>query len=167
MSFVPIDFDPPRSLVLDPFRLEVLSPQYAPIDYEAVRSSGEEIALAYGPESWWSVDLTYEQNYADLVRHEQEFAAREAFAYALLSAASGAYLGCIYLYETEPAIRHLFQARVYYWLVHGQQTITDTEAFPIFSKWLATAWPFKTVVFPGRSLSWAEWAALRQRLHTP
>ena len=158
--FVPLGFDAWRSAIVGPLRLEVLSPEHAVVDYEAVRASGAEIAEAYGPENWWSADLTYEQNLADLARHESEFAAGEAFAYVMFSLASAEYVGCVYIRPAPDALRHRFQARVYFWLAASQRTVTDAQAFRALSGWLRDTWPFEAVVFPGRSIGWEAYRAL-------
>ncbi len=160
MPLVPDGYSPPRTHRFARFTLEVLTPHYAAQDYAAVITSADAIRHVFGPMNGWpAADISFAQNLADLERHAREFADRAAFAYALLSPDGERYLGCLYLKPiTKPTP---FDARAYFWLSTladrgdlAERVLIDVQA------WLKTAWPFRAVVFPGRTMSWAEWAAL-------
>jgi hypothetical protein len=175
VAFIPNDFLPPRHVTTGGLRLEVLSPEHAEHDFAAIGVSAAQIERGFGPAHWWSPDIGFEQNLADLARHAREFEAREAFAYALRDAEGQAYLGCVYIRPMRPgspavAADERFQARVYFWLsgshlwgrpLSGRPSAVDErQVLETLRAWLAADWPFAAVVFPGRSIGWAEWQAL-------
>ena len=163
MPFIPDGYSPPRSHRFALFTLEVLSPHFAAQDYAAVTTSADAIRHVFGPANDWPApDISFAQNLADLERHAKEFAERVAFAYALISPDGERYLGCLYLYPIKVK-QAAFDARAYFWLSTladrdglAERVLADIQA------WLKTAWPFRAVAFPGRTISWAAWAALGQ-----
>jgi hypothetical protein len=80
-AFVPVGFEPPRSLVTDRFRLEPLGPQHNAADHAAWMSSIEHIRATPGfPDGTWPPlnGMSLEANLADLRRHAADFAAGAA-----------------------------------------------------------------------------------------
>ena len=59
--FVPDDFDVPRELVADQFRLEPLGPQHNAGDYEAWTSSMDHIKATPGFAGWGLAEATLRQ----------------------------------------------------------------------------------------------------------
>ena len=78
-QFVPEDFEPPRALEIERFRLEPLGPEHNESDLAAWSSSIEHIRATKGyPDGSWppAGGMSPEQNLADLTRHAADFEAR-------------------------------------------------------------------------------------------
>lgn len=166
MSITPNHFEPPASASFSSFSLEVLSPEFAEQDFAAVTASAESIRHVFGPEnSWPSAQITFDENLADLVRHEREFNERTAFAYCILDPKLKRYLGCLYimplLANARRDQRHeRFCAEVYLWLSVLHHDITDALVQAEINAWLAVDWRLPQVAWPGRNPNWTEWKAL-------
>ncbi|GAB3254370.1 hypothetical protein [Chitinimonas naiadis] len=166
MSFVPDAYTPPAIARFKDFQLVVLAPQHADEDFRAVRASADDIRHVFGPENDWpDAQISYEENLADLARHEQEFHDRVAFAYALLDPTGSDYLGCVYLRRIKSRLAHdprkqMFQAQAFFWLSSLHHTLLPTDVLTTLQDWLARDWPFHSVAFPGRVQSWAQWDAM-------
>ncbi len=160
---IPESFDPPRSHGFNLFKLSVLGPSFADMDFHAVHASADSIRHVYGPSNDWpNANMTYSENLADLVRHEREFNDRIAFAYALLDLKSEHYLGCLYVKPIKSKReldrrQHLFQAQAFLWLSSTQRVLGQAEAFAEIQGWLSNYWPLKSIAWPGRVQAWAEW----------
>src|SRR5580693_1784155 len=96
MSFVPEDFEVPRELAGEEFRLEPLGPEHNEGDYRAWTSSIAHIRATPGFEgrSWPTPDMTPEENLGDLERHAADFAGRSGFTYTVRAAGSDEIIGC-------------------------------------------------------------------------
>lgn len=164
MPFVPDGYAAPRTQRFAQFTLEILSPRFAAQDYAAVTMSADAIRHIFGPTNGWPApDLSFAENLADLERHAREFADRVAFAYALVSPDGERYLGCLYIKpiksKREPDPRKArFDAQAFFWLSTladrgdlAKRVLGDVQA------WLKSAWPFRAVAFPGRTMAWADW----------
>jgi hypothetical protein len=90
-EFVPADFDVPRELVTEAFRLEPLGPEHNAGDNQAWMSSIDHIRSTPGFEgrSWPKPEMTLEENLGDLRRHADDFAQRSGFTYTVLESLSG------------------------------------------------------------------------------
>ena len=167
MPLVPSAFDPPRGASLDGFTLEVLGPRRAAADFLAVKSSATDIRHVFGPENDWpAADITFEQNHADLERHEKEFDRRDAFAYSMLKSPTG-YVGCFYIKPiksrmAEDRRKALFDAQAFFWLSSEPNPLSATAVHAVLDQWLRDQWPFRAVAWPGRTQGWAEWERLAQ-----
>jgi RimJ/RimL family protein N-acetyltransferase len=147
-AFVPADFDPPRELVTERFRLEPLGPQHNEPDYEAWSSSVEHIRATPGwGESSWPDDRDLEANLRDLERHAQDFEQRTGFTYTVLDPPSGDVIGCVYIY---PDRKGDTEAVVLSW-VRASRAEDDVELWRTVSEWLTAAWPFERVTYAERS----------------
>ena len=88
--------------------------------------------------SAWPAGLNLAQNLADLVRHEREFDAGQAFAWIIRSAA-GIYLGCAYL---KPDLEARGAGRVYTWIRKRTDRLELLAEFnAAFRGWLAPRLP--------------------------
>jgi hypothetical protein len=95
MPIISDNYCAPRQIQFTQFFMAVLAPQHADQDFEAVRASADAIRHVFGPDNDWpAADISFEENLADLTRHEAEFNDRYAFAYALLDPTGQDYLGC-------------------------------------------------------------------------
>jgi hypothetical protein len=154
--FIQDDFHIPDHLVTDQFRLVVLEPNLAALDYEAVMSSKERLKHVFAENDDWPEDsMTFEFNKNDLVIHEKEFRAKEAFAYAVFSSSKDRYIGCVYVNPSDAAD---YDCEVYLW-VRDSEIHLDEPLFKSVDNWLQTEWQFKRRAYPGRTIAWADWAS--------
>src|SRR5688500_3825249 len=98
MALVPDDFVVPPPLATEEFRLEPLGPRHSEPDHAAWTTSIDHIRSTPGfaGRDWPGEAMTPAENDADLRRHQDDFEARTGFAYAVLAATSGEYVGCVY-----------------------------------------------------------------------
>lgn len=97
---VPADFAVPAPLRTDQFVFEVLGPEHNARDHAAWTQSVEHIRTTPGfaGREWPPDSMTLPENLLDLQWHQREYDERASFAFAVLSAGSGEYLGCVYFY---------------------------------------------------------------------
>jgi hypothetical protein len=111
--------------------------------------------------------MTLAENRSDLIRHEREFLAREAFAYSIFEKSSvRRYVGCLYIKPIKSRLeddkrKALFQAQAFCWF---SPAATDHEFASLAADeivlWVEKSWPFIAVAFPGRTIGWDEWNSL-------
>jgi hypothetical protein len=157
-AFVPEDFEVPEKLETERFRLRMLSVNDVVKDYDAVMSSIDHLRGAFGPRSRWpSPDLTLEQDLIDLGWHQKEFQRRSSFAYTVMNLSESQCLGCVYI---DPTRKRGYDAEVYLWVRESEyKKGLDPILFQAVKQWIAKAWPFKEVAFPGREVDWETWDA--------
>jgi len=148
MSFVPDDFEVPRSLAGEGFRLEPLGPEHNEGDYRAWTSSIAHIRSTPGfkGRSWPPPDMTPAENLGDLERHAADFAGRSGFTYTVRAAGSDEIIGCVYIY---PDASGASGADVRSW-VSADHAALDVALYQAVSAWLRSAWPFTTVTYASR-----------------
>jgi hypothetical protein len=129
------------------------------IDYPAVMGSRGRLWTIFGkPWGWPPSTMTYEEDQADLARHEREIRDHLSFNYAVLDADESHLLGCVYI---DPAERVGADADVSWWIVDDAAGGALDAALSIFvPRWLADEWPFTSPRFIGRDLGWDQWLAL-------
>jgi hypothetical protein len=148
-EFVPIDFDPPTSLVTDQFRLEPLGPQHNEADHAAWMSSIEHIRSTPGfTDGTWppSGGMTLEENLSDLRRHADDFARRTGFTFTVLEPDDSDVIGCVYVY---PSASDQWDATVLSW-VRADRSGLDAPLADAVARWLAADWPWERVDRCGR-----------------
>jgi hypothetical protein len=149
-SLLPVDFDPPTSLVTDRFRLEPLGPQHNNADHAAWTSSIEHIRATpgYPDGNWPPLDgMSLDANLADLRRHAADFAAGRGFTFTVLDPAEGdVVIGCVYLYPTTAAN---YDVTVQSW-VCAERAGLDVPLADAVAAWLAAEWPWERVDRCGR-----------------
>ncbi|MBP18555.1 MAG: GNAT family N-acetyltransferase [Gammaproteobacteria bacterium] len=139
---------------MDRFRLRMLTVNDVVKDYDAVMLSRSKIAGVFGPKSDWPrADLSLEQDLIDLGWHQKEFQRRSSFAYTVMSADESVCLGCVYI---DPSKQEDTDATVIVW-VRADSGI-DEDLFASVKSWLQTDWPFQKVAYPGREISWQDYA---------
>lgn len=157
-TLVPQDFEVPVVFETDEYRLRMLTINDVVKDFDAVVTSAEHLKGVFPPPSSWPDGLTLEQDLIDLGWHQKEFQRRTSFAYTMMSLDEARCLGCVYFY---PSDRQGYDA---YGLVWARQSELarglEERLFADVKKWSAEVWPFDSVGFPGRDLSWDEWLAL-------
>ncbi|MFK8021532.1 MAG: hypothetical protein AB8B86_17350 [Pseudomonadales bacterium] len=152
--FIPQNFNIPQHLSNEQFQFEVLAPNLAKLDYEAVMSSKERLRHVFAENDEWPEEsMSFEANKDDLVRHENEFKAREAFAYAVFNSQKNDYIGCVYI---DPTQRSGYDCEVYLWVKDSALSL-DKALFSSVDNWLKEAWPFKQPAYPGRIIAWCDW----------
>ena len=153
-GFVSQDFEVPETLVSEKFKLEILAPPVAKVDYEAVMSSKSRLRMVFGVQAEWPREnMTLEDNVRDLEMHEEEFKTRKAFAYSILTPSGDRALGTIYI---DPSRVSTYDCEVQFWL-RDDSIRLDAELYRIFKEWMSTCWKFSNIVYPGRSISWKNW----------
>lgn len=146
-------FEIPVALETSAYRLRMLTVTDLVKDYDAVMSSQLELQGVFGPSSAWpKADMTLEQDLIDLGWHQKEFQNRSSFAYTMMGLDEVTCLGCVYIYPTEKA--HI-DAQVILWVRAGCDL--DQQLYNDVREWLADIWPFKSVVYPGRDITWSDW----------
>ncbi len=145
-TFVPADFEVPRSFEGRGFRLEPLGPEHNDRDHEAWISSIDHIRSTpgFGPERPWPAAMSPERNLEDLTGHARDFAERTGFTYTILDGDD--VIGCVYVY---PARLAGHDAEVRSW-VRASRAEMDAVVREAVSGWIATAWPFTTVAYARR-----------------
>ena len=117
--FVPDDFIVPDGLIHDHFILQMLEPSINELDYQTVMWSREKLRSIFAEHDEWPADdMTLADNLNDLITHEKEFMAREAFAYTVLNTDKTKCIGCIYI---EPSNRDGVDCETFYWLSDDNQ----------------------------------------------
>lgn len=89
----------PEELRTEEFLLRPLRESDAELDYEAVMESREFLRV-WEQSTWPADDFTLEANRADLIRHEREHIAGEAFTYTVMNLDETECLGCVYIFPT-------------------------------------------------------------------
>ena len=155
ITFVPKSFDVPTNVSISPFYFTVLEESNAEVDYQAVMSSLPRLKSIFGPNtSWPSENMSLEENIVSLQAHKREFATREAFAYSVFDERKTKCLGSIYI---DPSRSPHYDCEVYLW-VREDSADLDAILYSSVLTWLTEHWPFEKVAFPGRSISWQDWA---------
>jgi RimJ/RimL family protein N-acetyltransferase len=160
MSWLPGDFQHPmRVAVSDGHHLRPIRVADTDLDYPAVMGSRERLWSVFGAAwRWPAATLTYEQDRADLARHEAEIAAHQSFNYALFDDAETALLGCVYI---DPPEKAGADAEISWWVVDEKAGTGLQDALDeLVPRWIGAAWPFSCPRYIGRDLSWADWLAL-------
>ncbi|HEX4688412.1 MAG TPA: hypothetical protein VH228_16655 [Nocardioides sp.] len=148
-AFVPVDFDPPTSLVTDRFRLEPLGPQHNESDHAAWMTSIEHIRSTAGfLDGRWPPPggMTLEENLGDLRRHADDFAGRTGFTFTVLDPTENDVVGCVYVY---PTASEDWDVSVRSW-VRADRADLDGPLADAVAHWLATDWPWARVDRCGR-----------------
>jgi hypothetical protein len=145
---VPDDFLVPLPLRTSRFRFEALGPQHGEQDLAAWTQSIEHIRQTPGfaGRDWPAVVETSEQNLVSLERHRQEHEERSAFAYAVLDADGGDYLGCVYF---SPPRTEEADVDVRSW-VREERAELDGPLHDAVRTWLAVAWPWRRPAYAAR-----------------
>jgi RimJ/RimL family protein N-acetyltransferase len=155
ITFVPLDFTPPESLVTEDFRIRPIRPEDAELDYEAIMSSLDHLKGVFGQGQWPSAELTLEENRESLLAHSRQHESREAFCYTVMDQSESECIGCVYL---SPSRWDDHDAETVMWV---SQSAFDKGLDPVLlstvQQWLTDAWPFERVVYPGREVSWSEY----------
>jgi len=151
---LPSDFIAPEQFDCTNFFFTILEPSMTEIDYKVVMASKERLRhIFFENDIWPHDDMTLTDNTNDLIRHENEFYEKKAFAYSVYTENKNNYIGCVYI---NPTLKQNFDCEVYLW-VGNDEIDQDELLYESTKKWLAKDWPFKNVAYPGREISWQDW----------
>jgi hypothetical protein len=158
--FVPEDFRVPQHIEQPTYVLRPLTTAEVAKDYAAVMSSRQSLRQIFGNnDNWPAEQMTLEENYRDLERHQNDFEQRRGFTYTVETATGDECLGCVYIY---PCKRGTYDAEVYYWVRDSAKAQgLEAELGTFVRSWLREVWPFGQPVFPGRDIAWEAWEALK------
>ncbi|MBT9312986.1 GNAT family N-acetyltransferase [Leptothoe kymatousa] len=157
VAFIPSDFEVPAVLETAEYRLRMLTVNDVVKDFEAVVTSADHLKGIFPPPSHWPDGLTLEQDLIDLGWHQKEFQRRTSFAYTMMSLDESRCLGCVYFY---PSDRPDYDAYALLWVRQSELASgLEERLLADVKRWLAEAWPFESVGFPGRDITWDAWLA--------
>lgn len=160
VAFLPEDFDVPTLVAGPRFRIRPLTVHDVVKDYDAVMSSREALWAQFGERIGWpSPDLTLEQALIDIAWMQKESQLRRSFTYAVLTVDEERMLGRIQILRPRQSG---FDAGVLFWIRQDESgSALAAELTAFVREWAVSAWPFKSVCFPGHDMSWTDWLASR------
>jgi hypothetical protein len=128
-------------------------------DYDAVMTSADRLRERFPLWGWPPEDgLSLEQDLIDLAWHQKEADLKRSFNYVVLSPDESRVLGCVYV---DPPEKEGADAEVTLWVrVEEEATGLEEAVEDAVRSWIAAEWPFERVRWPGREISWDEWARL-------
>ena len=158
-SFTPADFHPPRLAEAQGFKLVPLGPDVVEQDYAAYMSSIEHLQQTFTRSTGWPhAGLTLADSMVDMETEAARFAARESFAYGVLTPNGQHELGSVYV---RPSPVPEYDAVVMLWVTKAQYDAGfDAVLYDWVRDWVAQEWPFAKVAYPGRGIDWDQWDAL-------
>jgi hypothetical protein len=121
------------------------------LDYPAVMGSRQRLWERFGPAwDWPPATMTFEEDRADLARHEAEMIERTSFNYAVFDANETELLGCVYIDPPEDGSPPGTDAVSSWWVVDRWADGPLVKALDVFvPEWLREVWGFRSVlVFP-------------------
>ena len=102
--------------------------------------------------------MTIKDDLIDLGWHQKEAMLRRSFNYAVMAPDESRLLGCVYV---DPPDKQGADADVFLWVRSDEEGSDLEEALEReVRRWLDAEWPFETVRWPGRDLSWEDWDRL-------
>ena len=78
----------------------------------------------------------------------------DEIAYSVFNKSKNKCLGSVYI---DPSDSPHFQCVVHLW-IRNDSIELDNELFQTVRKWLSEEWHFSNAAFPGRCISWEDWA---------
>jgi hypothetical protein len=129
------------------------------VDYPAVMGSQARLWTIFGEAwGWPRPSLTFEEDAADLARHDKEMKENRSFNYALLNEPETALFGCVYI---DPPERTGADADISWWVVDdlvGSALASSLD--DVVPRWIEREWPFLEPRFVGLTITWDEWIRL-------
>ena len=154
-QFVPEGFKAPYQVKDSNFTIRKLTVDEVEKDYVAVMSSRESLRQVFSvDDDWPSDDMTIEENYDDLLKHQEQFDNNQGFADTVVTPDDSRCIGCLYIY---PFSHGVYDCRIFYWLVDERADQLDTQFKGFLDEWIPDTFGFKNPVFPGRDMSHQEW----------
>jgi len=157
-TLVAADFAVPERAEGPDFVLVPLGPDLVEVDYAAYMSSIEHLQQTFSRSTGWPhPGITADEAMADMENEAARFAARTSFAYGVLTPDGARERGSLYVSRSPvPG----YDAMVRMWVTKDEYDAGfDAELYRWAQDWIAQAWPFARVAFPGRVVGWDEWDA--------
>ena len=155
---IPLSHPIPPGIEHPRFRLRPITVNDVVRDYDAVMSSAERLRQRFPLWGWPDDSMTLEEDLVDLGWHQKEAALRRSFNYAVVDPAGERLLGCVYV---DPPEKRGADAEVSLWVRADEEGGgLEDELEAAVREWIASEWPFETVRWPGREISWEEWDRL-------
>jgi hypothetical protein len=148
MAWLPNGFEHPERVELRTgHHLRPIRADDVDIDYPAVMGSRDRLWAQYGKAwGWPPASMSYEEDKADLARHEAEIAAHETFNYAVLDEQEAKLLGCVYIDPPGPGSPPHADAVVSWWVIDEAVGTELEQALDSFlPRWLRDTWGFAAV----------------------
>jgi hypothetical protein len=153
---LPPGFEAPAKLTHDGIEAHKLTREDLDDDVRGINASLELIRRTRGG-GWPAAAVTEEENFVDLVWHEQEFREGKSFAYVVRDA-GGAYLGCCYLYPmgqrtelTEELLHH--DVDVSWWVTPDAYDRGDyVKLYEGLRRWVTEEFPFTEPHYSNREI---------------
>ena len=148
MPWLPATFAAPQRAELPTgHHLRQILADAVDIDDPAVMGSRERLWERYGELWGWPPDtMTFEEDRADLARHEAEMAVNESFNYAVFNAGETALCGCVYIDPPDERSPAGTDAVVSWWVVDAAVgSALDLALEEFVPRWLADVWGFRSV----------------------
>jgi len=157
--FIPGDFKPPALVDAGGFKLVPLGPDLVEVDFEAYMSSIEHLQKTFSRSTAWPhKDISAADAMRDMESEQARFQNRQSFAYAVLTPDGTRERGSVYV---SPSPVEPYDALVRMWVTEADYDAGfDAELYDWVSNWVRREWPFRNVVFPGRSVDWETWDRL-------
>ena len=154
MAWLDDDFTHPRRVELSTgHHMRPIRETDVDIDYPAVMGSQSSLWARYGASwGWPPATMTFEQDRADLARHEREIEAHESFNYAVLTADETELVGCVYVEPPGPedGAPPGTDAVWSWWVVDSEVGgPLDAALHEFVPRWLEDAWGFTSVAEMG------------------
>ena len=155
MRLIPLSHPIPAGYEHKRFRIRPITVNDVVIDYDAVMSSVESLRRRFPFWGWPEPDMTLEQDLIDLGWHQKEAQLRRSFNYAVVDRDEKRLLGCVYI---DPPEKRGADAEVALWVRTDEEGgDLEHELELAVREWLDEDWPFATVRWPGREISWEDW----------
>ena len=157
--FIPAEFDPPKLAETAAFKIVPLGPALVDIDFKAYMSSVEHLQKTFSRSTNWPhTGITHADAMKDMENEQARFSGRRSFAYAVLTPDGSRELGSVYV---SPSPVGAYDAVVRMWVTRDQYDAGfDAALYGWVTNWIQTAWPFRKVAYPGRSIDWQTWDTL-------
>ena len=105
--------------------------------------------------SWPNKDISQADAMRDMETEQARFKNRQSFAYAVLTPDGNRERGSVYV---SPSPVASYDAVVRMWVTKADYDAGfDAELYKWVTEWVQTEWPFRKVVYPGRSIDWETW----------
>jgi hypothetical protein len=158
VRLIPLEHPIPPGFAHECFRLRPITVNDLVRDYEAVMRSAESLRKRFPFWGWPAPGMSMEQDLIDLGWHQKEAQLRRSFNYAVMDLDEERLLGCVYI---DPPEKAGVDAEVTLW-VRTDEEDGDLEALLELAvrDWLDADWPFVTIRWPGREISWEDWDRL-------
>jgi hypothetical protein len=150
-AFLPDAFVVPTLVAGPRFRIRPVTVHDVVKDYGAVMGSLDRLEGRFGPEwGWPDREFTFEQALIDVAWLQKEGQLRRSFSYVVMTPDEERQLGRIHV---APSDRPGADAVVVFWVrADEEDSSLEKELEEFVREWVATAWPFENVRFPGRDL---------------